>query len=267
VYRESEALVAAVANRSANVPHKEPLFRKDPLNLALNALGNPFRPRKLRSLDEAFKEVGEYIEITEKRLATLKDIRAHVRIFRGAARSAELADKKLTDGTSVEENIEADFAAGIHADTTKPAALELRGLWRSRLGNLQGALQDFEVLQAQVRGSTSAIPRARAFRHRSDILMMQAAGANLGLLRQARRNLNVARRLFGDGRTLTPPESMECGHNRESYGEVLAALAALTGGNTQNARRAFNDALGHFQRLGAAGSRDCERVHQRISRL
>jgi hypothetical protein len=50
VYDNSEAIVAAVSYRSASVVHRAQLFRKDPLNQALNALGDPFRHRLLRHL-------------------------------------------------------------------------------------------------------------------------------------------------------------------------------------------------------------------------
>jgi hypothetical protein len=266
VYDNSEALVAAVAYRSANVPHRAQLFRKDPLNRALNALGDAFRPRRRRSLDEAIKETDKYIEVTEKRLQYLMDIRAHAQILRGAVRSAEGPKRSWSDIVSEDQKIEADFAAAIENETSRLAAAELRGLFRTRLGNLSGALEDFRRMQDSAQDLYCILGHARALRHQADTLRKQAAGQNATLLRRARRILNIADHLF-DGRTLGLDDWCERGHNRESYGEVQADLATIAGTSKNPATTAFNAAISHFQLAGAGCSADCNRVRERIARL
>jgi len=265
VYDDSEAMVAAVSYRGGNVPHRTQLFRKDALNRALNAMGDAFRPRRRRSLDEAIKEVGTYIEVTEKRLQYLHDIRAHAQLLRGAVQSAEGAPKNAQDAAKADDNIEADFGAAIQNHTAKSAGLELRGLLRARLGNLAGALQDFGQLQVHAQDVFCTRGQARALRHLATILRIQAAGSNLTLLRRARRNLNVADRLFEDGRTLGTDEWCERGHNRECYGEVQADITAVAGTSKTSALTAFNTAIVYFQRSGRDD--DCTRVRDRITRL
>lgn len=267
VYDNSEAMVAAVAYRSANVPHRAQLFRKDPLNRALNALGDAFRPRRRRSLDEAINEVDKHIGVAEKRLQYLNDIRAHAQILRGAVRSAEDPKRNQVDAASDDEKVEADFTAAIANGTSRLAALELRGLFRARLGNLSGALQDFAALQTHAQEAHCTRAQARALRHLATVLRNQGAGTNLGLLRRARRNLNIADRLFEDGRTLGTDDWCERGHIRECYGEVQADIAAVGGASKNPALNAFNAAIGHFQRVGAASAGDCQRVRDRIKRL
>ena len=267
VYDNSEAMVAAVAYRSANVAHRAQLFRKDPLNRALNALGDAFRPRRRRSLDEAIKEVDKYIDVAEKRLQYLNDIRAHAQILRGAVRSADGPKRNRADTATDEEKVEADFTAAIGNGTSRLAALELRGLFRARLGNLSGALQDFSTLQTHAQEAFCTRGQARALRHLATVLRNQGSGTNLSLLRRARRNLNIADRLFEDGRTLSTDDWCERGHNRECYGEVQADIAAVTGGSKNPALTAFNSAIAHFQLAGSAYSGDCDRVRDRITRL
>ncbi len=218
VYDNSEAIVAAVSYRSANAPHKAQLFRKHPLNRALNALGNPFRPRRRRSLDEAVDEVRTYIEVTERRLTYLNDVRAHAQILRGALRSAERTSKGSQQTITTDDRIEADFAAAVRNETAKAAGLELRGLLRARLGNFPGALQDFAALQTHSQEVFCTRGQARALRHAATIQRTQSASdANLTLLRRARRNLNIADRLFEDGRALGADDWCERGHNRECW--------------------------------------------------
>ena len=265
VYDNSEGMVAAVAYRGANVPHRTQLFRKHALNRALNTMGDAFRPRRRRSLDEAIKEVGIYIEVTEKRLQYLQDIRAHAHLLRGAVRSAEDVSKNAQDAAKTDDMIEADFAAAIQNQTAKSAGLELRGLLRARLGNLGGALQDFGQLQGHSHDLFCTRAQARAVRHLATVLRMQAAGSNLTLLRRARRNLNVADRLFEDGRTLGTDDWCERGHNRECYGEVQADIAAVAATSKSPALTAFNTAITYFQRAGRGD--DCTRVRDQIARL
>lgn len=266
VYSNSEALVAAVAYRSANVPHRTQLFRKEPLNRALNALGDPFRPRRRRSLDEAITEADKYIKLTQKRLTYLMDIRAHAQILRGAVRNAEPPKRSQADISSEDKLVEADFASAIEIETSRLAAAELRGLFRARLGNLSGALQDFRTMQVYAQDVFCTRGRARALRHEADILRRQAAGTNAALLRRARRLLNVADRLF-DGRTLGSYDWCERGLNREAYGEVQMDLATIAGASTSAAASAFNAAISYFQLAGADGAGHCERVRERHTRL
>ena len=97
VYDDSEGLVAAVAYRVANVGHRAQLFGKSALNRALNSMGDAFRPRRRSSLDETVKEASTYIEVTEKRLQYLRDLRAHAQLLRGAVRSTERQPKNAQD--------------------------------------------------------------------------------------------------------------------------------------------------------------------------
>jgi hypothetical protein len=268
VYDNSEAIVGAIAYRSANVPHKARLFYRHPLNQALNSLGNAYRPRWRRSLDETITEVNTYIDVAEKRLQYLQDIRAHAHILRGAVRSAEGPKRNQADATSDDQKVEADFTAAMGNATSKLAALELRGLFRARLGSLPGALQDFGLLQTHAQEVFHTLGHARALRYQADILRKQAAGTNPTALRRARRHLNAADRLFDkDGRILDTDDWRERGHNRECYGEVQADLAAIAGTSKKPAVDAFNAAIGHFQRAGAACSADCDRVSDRKNRL
>jgi hypothetical protein len=196
VYDNSEAIVAAVAYRNASVAHRTQLFRRDPPNQALNTLGNAFRPRRRRSLDEAIKEADTYIDLTEKRLKSLQDVRAHAHILRGAVRSAEGLPTNAQDAVASDQKIEADFASAISNESARAAALELRGLFRGRLGNLAGASQDFSALLSHSQQTFCVRGQARALRHLATVTRMQAARSNLTLLRRARRNLNSADRLL-----------------------------------------------------------------------
>jgi hypothetical protein len=143
------------------------------------------------------------------------------------------------------------------------AALELRGLLRQRLGNLPGALQDFATLHDQANKVFCTRGAARALRLQSEILLGQAGGTNTTLLRRARRNLNIADGLFKDGRTLGAEDFFELGENREAYGEVQSALAAVTGTGAQQAARAFNDAIGYYERSRLGTTDDRERVKRK----
>lgn len=265
VYDDSEGMVAAMAYRGANVGHRAQLFGKSPLNRALNTMGDAFRPRWRRSLDEAVTEAGTYIEVTEKRLQHLRDLQAHAQLLRGAVRSAESQRRNAQDMALAENAIEGDFTAAVENPTSRSAGLELRGLSRARLGNLTGALQDFEQLRRHSQRVFCTRGQARALRHYATILRMQSAGSNRTLLRRARRNLNIADRLFEDGRNLGTDDWCERGHNRECYGEVQADLGAVAGSSVNPALTAFNTAIRYFQRAKREG--DCARVREQIKRL
>jgi hypothetical protein len=266
VYDNSEAIVAAVVRRSANVARRSQLFLKKPLIRALVALAGPYRPRRKASLDETVKEVDTYIEISEKRLQYLRDIRAHAQILRGAIQSFECIRRRCDTKTStnIDRCAEADFSEAIENDTSKLAALELRGLLRQRLGNLTGALQDFVALHDQANKAFCTRGAARALRLQSEILLGQAGGTNTTLLRRARRNLNIADGLFKDGRTLGDEDWLELGENREAYGEVQAAMAAVAGTGAQQAERAFNDAIGYYERSRLGTTADKDRVKRKM---
>ncbi len=275
VYDNSEALVNAVAYRSANVPHRAPLYLKAPLNYALDALGRDrlgWRPRKPRSLDESIKEADSYIDVTEKRLQYLKDIRPHAQILRGADRSYDCIMRPCDDkaAANTDRCTEADFTEAIKNDTTKLAALELRGLLRVRKGNLEGALEDFEALEARAKELFNVRAQARALRLQSEILLEQVkqlAGKNVRLLRQARRNLNNADNLFEDGRTLGNDDWLERGRNREAYGEVQAAIATAAGTDQELAKRAFKGAITNYNRSRLATSEDIARPRRKMESL
>jgi hypothetical protein len=264
VYDNSEALVSAVAYRSANVAHKAPLFVKAGLDRALDGLAGPHRPRRVGSLDETIEEADKYIEVTEKRLKYLKDIRSHAQILRGAMQSFECMMRPCsqTESTKAQRCAEADFGEAIENDTTKLAALELRGLLRTRLGsNMPGALQDFATLHAQANQVFCTRGAARALRLQSEILFQQGGGTRL---RQARRNLNSGDKLFvADGRALGDEDWLERGRNREICGQVLAAIAEIAGSSQQPAMQAFNDAVTYYERSKLSTSEDVSRVQRK----
>jgi hypothetical protein len=194
-------------------------------------------------------------------LQYLHDIKANATLLRGAVKSADAETEKANGATTI--NVEADFTAALDNDTTRQAGLELRGLLRSRLGNLTGALRDFEVLVENA--SAGSIQHARALRHQADALRIQAGGPKS--LRDARRLLNEPYGVFHDGRTLSDEDSLELGFNRESYGEVQAALAAHAGSDNEKAIRALNEAVGYFVSLGPSGEPHRVRVQNRVRAL
>jgi hypothetical protein len=271
VYDNGEALVNAVAYRSANVQHRAPLYLKAPLNYSLDALGGSWRPRKSRSLDESIKEADTYIEVTEKRLQYLKDIRSHAQILRGAVRSYDCimraCDEKAT--ANVDRCTETDFTEAIKNDTSKLAGLELRGLLRVRKRNLEGALEDFEALEVRAKELFNVRAHARALRLHSETLIEQVkqlSGKNVKLWVKARRDLDTADALF-NGRTLDDEDRLERGRNRESCGLVYATMAAITGTGKQKAIQNFNSALNYYKHSKSATSADLARVHEQMARL
>ena len=276
VHDNTEALVSAVAYRSANVPHKAPLYLKASLDSAPDALGSQrpwrWRPRNARSLQATIREAETYIEVTEKRLQYLKDIQSHAQLLRGAISSYDCIMRACDEkaAAAADRCTEADFTEAIEIPTTKMAALELRGLLRVRKGNLQGASQDFEALEARAKELFDARAHARALRLQSDILISQVkqlAGRNVRLLRQARRNLNNANKLFDDGRTLVDEDWLERGRNREAYGDVQAAIATAAGTNTDLAARALREAIANYERSRLATSEDFSRTRLKLKNL
>ena len=267
VYDNTEALVAAVAHRSAEVAQKKPLYLKHELDRALDALGVEWRPRWKQGLDESIREAETYIETTETRLQYLKDIRSHAQVLRGAVRSYEWLVRRSDEAikAEVDGSVEADFTSAIENDTTKMAALELRGLLRARrLGNLKGAYQDFVDLQTKAEELFCLRGQARALRLQSEILVRRSAGENARLLLDARRALNTADELFEDGRTLGDADWYERGQNREAYGTVQAALATLAETNHERAIKAFRDALKHYRSSKITTQSDIKRVEERM---
>jgi hypothetical protein len=229
---------------------------------ALDALGKR-RPRRKQTLDECITEANVYIETTEKRLQYLKDIRSHAQLLRGAVESyTSLVGRSGENAPAdISERVEKDFTSGMDNDTSRLAALELRGLLRARcLGNLTGALQDFIDLQRQAQQSFCTRGEARALRLQSEILFRQSAGENARILIGARRNLNRAYKLFDDGRTLSGPDWLEKAQNREAYGTVQATLSAITGTSDQRATQAFGDALRYYQLSGLSTEVDVKRI-------
>jgi hypothetical protein len=266
VFDNTEALVAAVTRRSAHLAQNDPLYLKGGLDRALDALGGK-APRRKKSLDESIEEAQTHIETTEKRLVYLKDIRSHAQILRGAVESynslVRASDEKTV--AEVKGSVEDDFTSAIGNETTKMAALELRGLLRARcLGNLKGALQDFIDLQRQAREVFCTRGHARALRLQSEILFRQSAGENPRLLLTARRNLNRADKLFEDGRTLDDADWMERAQNREACGDVQGALSAMAGATDERANRAFKDALRYYQLSKLSSEADLNRIRERM---
>ncbi len=270
VYDNSEALVAAVAYRSANVANRSPLYLKAPLERALDNLGCGWRPRRKNSLDHVVKEADTHIAVTERRLEYLKHIRSHAQLLRGAVQSFECIMHPCSppQAAHFDRCAEADFTNAIQNETTKLAALELRGLLRSRLGNLDGALKDFEDLHDEANRTFCTLAAARALRLQSEVLFRQAEGTNSHLLRRARRSLNMGEELLKDGgRILGDADWLERARNREAYGMVQAAMAAITGSKAEQAERAFNAALGHYRNSRLATTADVERTEKRIAEL
>ena len=240
VYQNSEALVAAVNVRSAHVPHRSPLYLKRTLDRALNGLAYPWAPRSKSSLDESVSEAEKYIDVTEQRLKRLKDVRDHALLLRGAVLSY--------DTTTSDDRAEKDFTSAVENPTTKAAALELRGLLRSRVGNLIGALEDFTQLEILANRVSDDRAKARALRLQAEIKMRQSAGTSMTPLNRAQMRLNTAKNLLDDGRTLVAEDRLELGQNRQAYGQLKEKMFTIKGGNDGNlAKQAYQEALKFYE--------------------
>jgi hypothetical protein len=175
--------------------------------------------------------------------------------------------RRSDDSNQIESDnhVESDFTEPITNESTRLAALELRGLLRARrLGNLDGALQDFVNLQEEAGKRDDKRTEARALRLQAEILVRQGAGENARLLIDARRYLNSADKLFDDGRSLNDYDRLERAQNREAYGTVQAALAALSGTTNTRAMRACSDALKYYQSSTLTSNADLNRIHERM---
>lgn len=250
IYRDSEALLSAVVVRSANVPHRSPLYLKGPLDIALKSLGDPWRPKRKSSLTEAVSEVDTYIEVTKKRLEHLGSLRSHALLLRGAVQSYDCIMRDC-DRLSREESdscAEADFAAAMGTSSTQAAALELRGLLRSRIGNFVGALEDFEALDARAAAGATPLVVARAKRLQSEVKLLQSRTGGMARLNEAQALLNWAKGILEDGRTLTQQDYLELGQNRQAYGAVKELRHSINAEGVHLARDAYQKAIEYYRK-------------------
>jgi hypothetical protein len=262
VYDNTEALVAAVVNRSAVALRREPLYLKQKLQNALDAMGER-RPRSAQSLEGVINEAASHIDVTATRLQYLRELRAHARLLRGAVRGCDPLTRSDFVQTAADVEIEDDFTAAIENKATSMAGLELRGLLRSRcLADLKGALEDFNDLEKQAKASSSVRGQARALRLQAEVLLRQGESGERGrkqALQDARRRLIQAFGRLDDNRTLDDAHWYERGQNREAYGLVQSAF-----GRDHLARRAFNAALACYRQSNLATEADRQRINQRL---
>jgi hypothetical protein len=262
VYMETEALVAAVADRRAYVGHGAALFRRKQLDRALDALGKPWRPRRKSSLDEFVKEVDSHLDVTRKRLEALEEVRAHALVLRGARRCADAvpADAEVVVPKPIADAAEKDFTAASARASARCAALEMRGLLRARTSNLDGALADFEQVETYSNDSRNVVATARAMRLQAEIYLKKAASRNAALLtNEARPRLNSAKLKIELDRALDEGDWLELALNREACGTVQAEIALIRGGTTHLARKEFDEALRNARLLPQAKKEVLER--------
>ena len=265
VYQNSEAIVAAVTMRSANVPDRSPLYHKAKLDQALNALGDPWRPRRKSSLDDSISETETYIEVTQKRLEHLQNLRDHARLLRGAV---QCYDNKRVKPATGDDSAERDFTDAAENPTTKAAALELRGLLRSRNNNLTGALQDFEALQEVLNDLADPRGVVRALRLQADVKIRQSGGTIMSRLTQAQALLNLGQNLLDDGRTLVDDDHLELGQNRQTYGLMKEKMHAISENDMHLAIQSYEEARTYYAtaKLDQAARYSAD-VKQRVDKL
>lgn len=264
VHDNTELILAAMSPRMVDV-NRRALFQKTNLNNALRSIAGEYRPSKRSTLSITIQEVDTAIAVTAKRLQHLNDLKAHAQLLRGVFADIEASPKDVPPrGTTAE----ADFSAAREHDATRMAALELRGLLRAKEKNYSGALQDFGQLEVEAGKTNCTRAKARALRHAADVLRYQAANSgSIATLRQARRRLNTADKLFDDGRTLGDLDWEEKALNREAYGWVLEAIAGYSETDSRRASDAFKEAKARFARMREGNVEHIARVDGTMKKL
>lgn len=230
---QAAAMVAVVSAPTAMAKPGDALFFVGPLNRALDDVGAPTTRGVPRAHDAVISELDASIKLAETQLDSLKALRANALLSRGAATTAK-ASYDATDGTEGRPghlSAENDFQEAADHTSTRVHAYELRGLLRTRLGNLTGALSDFEHMLEAAPGDWTI--RARAQRYIGETLLKLSNGTNGAKLREARRQLNSAWNTFPHGKTPAQGERQELARNRICYADLLPLL----GGSTDNIRR------------------------------
>ncbi len=244
VYASPDLLLAAIPVPSASMSSERTLFVKASLDGALDTLAGPWRPRKESSLDETIAEADSHIALTKTRLQCLEDLRCHALLLRGTVRSCNAGPSD--DAGSILNLSEADFTSAEACNTTKVAAIELRGMLRSRLGNLRGAAEDFDRVAAIAATTMDVLRGARASRLKAEIKTRQSNETGTVSLDSTRTQLNSARDLLDDGRTLSSAELLELGQNRIAYGMLQERMDEVNGGRIHLARDAYSLAIDKY---------------------
>lgn len=237
--RAQEALIGTVS-RTAVARQDRVLFNAGPLALALKNIGKmskwdtsgatPVRsglPANLTSLAAVVQESEVMIGVAGARLNALHELNAHAHLVSGALASAE--SRMTTDQSeraAFVERAEVHFTQAIENASTKVAALELRGLLRSREEQFQLAATDFAELEVACPSDEQYLIRARSHRCRGELKHMQGSrGGRNARLTEAQVHLGIGWDVI-NGRLaqLSSDDCFELGENQTVYGDNKLAL-------------------------------------------
>ncbi len=255
----AEQLVGTTDRRAMLPAPSQTLFQTRPLVRALKSLGRTgsnanrnriwkYTPIRIPSFDDVITESDRVIEVAEKRLAALKDIKLHGHLARGALYSAKAAGKTAqSEAGARNERAEQDFTALVDSKHMNLVGLELRGLLASRDDSrFIIADNDFRAMDEAATGETHYLTRARAKRYRAELLVRQS-NDRIAWLTNAQPMLNTAHKLIRERQKLTPEDIFELGENRLVYGKMKTEMDKLTGQGKDLARDAFVAAIGHYE--------------------